>query len=136
MSADNTSIPSQALSPQEWCRLNRISLSTYRKLAKQGLGPETIKVGGGAIRVRERITPEATAEWRKRMAERSTPALKARMQSRGYVLLKQADKHIVFLSHHVTLEDAEATLAARHADDPTIEIHERLVRVVDVEARP
>ena len=127
--SDITSLPSQALSPSEWCKLNRISLSTYRKLAKQGLGPQTIKVGGGAIRARERITPEATAEWRKRMAERSAPKLKTRMESKGFVLVKISGKTVRLLSQHPTLEAAEAALMADHQNDPGIQIHEQLIPV-------
>jgi predicted DNA-binding transcriptional regulator AlpA len=130
MSTASNNTPSQALSKAEWCKLNKLSMSTFYKLRKQGLAPDTIAIGGGSIRRCEVITPEATADWRKRMAARS--ALKpARMVPAGFVLVKKSAKKVEFLSYHETFEQAEAALIADHQDDPAIEIHERRVRVVE-----
>lgn len=46
----------------QFCRLHRISRSTYYALQKAGAGPRVMRVRGSV-----RISWEAAAEWRRRM---------------------------------------------------------------------
>ena len=127
----SSSPTTQALSVRALCKLNSISLSTYRKLKARGLGPATLKVGSGEVGSREVITPGATAEWGIRMAERPATKPQARKESAGFVLVRVTRKTASILSTHPTFEAAEAAMVASYPDDPSIQIHERLVRVVE-----
>jgi hypothetical protein len=55
-----------SLTPAGFCAAERMSKSSYHKLKNLGLGPEVYVPPGTRI---ERITPEAHAAWRARMAE-------------------------------------------------------------------
>jgi hypothetical protein len=50
----------------EFCRRERISLSSYHKQKRRGLGPEELRIPGSNI---VRITLRARREWHARMAE-------------------------------------------------------------------
>jgi hypothetical protein len=50
----------------EFCRAERISKSVYYELKARGLNPDEFEIPGTRIK---RITPEARAAWRERMAE-------------------------------------------------------------------
>ena len=50
----------------EFCNLENISLSTYHKLQRRGLGPQELRVPGSRL---VRITLRARREWHARMAE-------------------------------------------------------------------
>jgi predicted DNA-binding transcriptional regulator AlpA len=52
--------PGDALSIQEFCQSNGISLSTFYKLKREGLAPRMMKIGG-----RYMIAPEAMEDWRR-----------------------------------------------------------------------
>jgi hypothetical protein len=52
-----------AYTVKEFSRLHAISVSTYHKLQKEGRGPRVMWPGAQA-----RISKEAAAEWRKKMA--------------------------------------------------------------------
>jgi hypothetical protein len=55
-----------------FCRAHAISKSFYLKLRAAGLGPDELNLGmGTGQRGRPRITVEAAAEWRKKMAARA-----------------------------------------------------------------
>ena len=51
-----------------FCELNKISRALYYQLQKAGNGPRIMKVGRRTL-----ITPEAAADWRKKMEQQSTP---------------------------------------------------------------
>jgi hypothetical protein len=51
-----------AMSVREFCRRYDFSKSTYYNLKRRGLGPRTMRVGN-----REKVTPEAAAEWVSKM---------------------------------------------------------------------
>ena len=50
---------------REFCDGERISVSSFYEMQRRGLGPELLEVPGTKI---GRITPEAHAAWRARMA--------------------------------------------------------------------
>ena len=50
----------RSLTRQEFCALERMSLSTYHKLKRAGFGPDEVKFPGMAF---VRITSEARHEW-------------------------------------------------------------------------
>jgi hypothetical protein len=50
----------------DFCREEKISKSVYYDLKKRGLGPDEFEIPSTRIK---RITPEAHAAWRARMAE-------------------------------------------------------------------
>jgi len=52
-----------------FCESNKISQALFYQLQKSGLGPRIMKVGRRTL-----ITPEAAAEWRKQMEERTAQA--------------------------------------------------------------
>jgi hypothetical protein len=54
----------RSLTRAEFCALERMSLSTYHKLKRAGLGPDEIKFPGMAF---VRITAEARREWHERI---------------------------------------------------------------------
>jgi len=58
----------RSLSRQEFCALERMSLSTYAKLQRKGLGPAELRFPGLVFAT---ITPEARREWRARFEEYS-----------------------------------------------------------------
>jgi hypothetical protein len=63
-----------AFSIGEFCAAHRISTDFYFKLARQGLGPTIMKVGGRTL-----ISQEAAADWRRarEVAPREPKALSA-----------------------------------------------------------
>ncbi len=52
---------SNALTISDFCKSERISLSTYHKLKKLGFGPDEIRIPGLSY---IRISPEAYSRWR------------------------------------------------------------------------
>jgi hypothetical protein len=74
MSIDNETDEPRSLTRQEFCHLERMSLSTYHKLQRTGHGPEEVKFPGMAF---VRITSEARRDWHKTINElRQTEASK------------------------------------------------------------
>jgi len=51
-----------------FCESNKISRAFFYQLQKAGNGPRIMKVGRRTL-----ITPEAAADWRKKMEHQSTP---------------------------------------------------------------
>lgn len=51
-----------------FCESNKISRALFYQLQKTGKGPRIMKVGRRTL-----ITPEAAADWRKKMEQQSTP---------------------------------------------------------------
>jgi hypothetical protein len=58
--------PERALTTAEFCAAERVSVSTYYKLRRLGVGPCEERVPGTAI---IRITPEARRAWHAQLAE-------------------------------------------------------------------
>jgi hypothetical protein len=56
--------PNRSLTRGEFCYVENMSPTKYHDLKNKGLGPEELNVDGMI-----RITPEARAKWRERMAE-------------------------------------------------------------------
>jgi hypothetical protein len=56
--------PNRSLTRLEFCYVENMSPTKYHGLKSKGLGPEELNVDGMI-----RITPEARAKWRERMAE-------------------------------------------------------------------
>ena len=56
--------PNRSLTRGEFCYVEHLSPTKYHGLKNKGLGPEELNVDGMI-----RITPEARAKWRERMAE-------------------------------------------------------------------
>jgi hypothetical protein len=50
----------RALTREEFCELERMTIVTYKKLLRSGHGPEEVRVPGTAF---VRITPEARRRW-------------------------------------------------------------------------
>jgi hypothetical protein len=65
-------IAPMAYSIRQFCQAHNISVDTYFRLQRDGLGPVTMKVGGRTL-----ISVEATAAWRR---ERELAAQEARHQ--------------------------------------------------------
>jgi hypothetical protein len=65
-------IAPMAYSIRQFCQAHSISVDTYFRLQRAGLGPVTMKVGGRTL-----ISVEAAAAWRR---ERELPALEARRE--------------------------------------------------------
>ena len=61
-----------AYSIRQFCEAHSISVDTYFRIQRVGLGPATMKVGGRTL-----ISVEAAAAWRR---ERELPALEARRE--------------------------------------------------------
>ena len=53
----------------EFCHQHGISRGTFYKLAKQGLGPKTAKIGRRTL-----ISTEAAEQWRRRMEQETVQA--------------------------------------------------------------
>ena len=64
-----------AYSIRQFCQAHSISVDTYFRLQRAGLGPVPMKVGGRTL-----ISVEAAAAWRR---ERELPALEARHQRKA-----------------------------------------------------
>jgi hypothetical protein len=56
-----------------FCKSNKISRALFYVLQKTGNGPRIMKVGRRTL-----ITPEAVAEWRKKMEQQSTSVIAKR----------------------------------------------------------
>jgi hypothetical protein len=56
--------PNRSLTRGEFCYVENMSPTKYHDLKNKGLGPEELNVDGMI-----RITPEARAKWRERMAD-------------------------------------------------------------------
>jgi hypothetical protein len=81
---------SRSLTRQEFCLLEHMSLSTYHKLQRAGLGPDEIKFPGLAF---VRITAEARREWHAKIeAQRKTQAAKLEDQRRREIARKAGQK--------------------------------------------
>jgi hypothetical protein len=63
---ENRDEQARTLTRQEFCALERMSLSTYAKLRRLGRGPDEVRFPGMAF---TRITPQARAEWHARIEE-------------------------------------------------------------------
>jgi hypothetical protein len=63
---DTPDTPHHSKTIPEFCETKRISRSTYYKLKRRGLGPDTFNIPGLRL---ERITSQAEAEWDERMLE-------------------------------------------------------------------
>jgi hypothetical protein len=57
-----------AFSIPEWAERNRVSVSLYHKLQKEGLGPRVMRVGKRTL-----ISAEADAQWRRDREAESNP---------------------------------------------------------------
>ena len=68
-------ISPMAYSIRQFSQAHSISMDTYFRLQRAGLGPVTMKVGGRTL-----ISVEAAAAWRR---ERELPALEARHQRKA-----------------------------------------------------
>ena len=66
----------QAYSRDTFCKAHAVSKSFYIKLRAAGLGPDEIDLSIDGKRARPRITAEAAAAWRKRMAQRAAAGVK------------------------------------------------------------
>jgi hypothetical protein len=68
------------LKPVDFCTVENISMSTYRKMKRLGFGPREFRIPGFAF---ARITPTARLEWRKKIEKQSNSrALKLQHQRR------------------------------------------------------
>jgi hypothetical protein len=73
----------RTLTRAEFCALERMSMSTYAKLRRQGLGPDEVRFPGMAF---TRITPQARAEWHERIEKyRKSQAAKLEAERRSAV---------------------------------------------------
>jgi hypothetical protein len=71
----------RSLTRQEFCALERMSVSTYHKLRRSGLGPDEVRFPGMAF---VRITRQARAEWHARIEEwRTSQAAQIQEQRRA-----------------------------------------------------
>jgi hypothetical protein len=59
------------LTIKQFCQLENISISTFKKMGRDGIGPHVSYVAGMTLR---RITPESYREWKKVAAERERAA--------------------------------------------------------------
>jgi hypothetical protein len=65
---------------REFCALERMSLVTYHKFKRNGLGPQELRAPGMSF---VRITPSARRDWHARMAEmRKSEAVELECQRR------------------------------------------------------
>jgi hypothetical protein len=72
VSADRGPPPLAAYSISEFCQSHRISIDTYFRLQRGGVGPRVMKVGSRTI-----ISLEAAAEWRREREEPRKAAVAA-----------------------------------------------------------
>jgi hypothetical protein len=80
----------------EFCRRHRISVSTFHKLRKEGRGPRVMQPGAQA-----RISKEAAAAWRKKMAaeanseaEKLAHARRIKAAKIGAAASKESPNHV------------------------------------------
>jgi hypothetical protein len=72
--------PARALTRQEFCALEHISLTTYHRMQQLGHGPDEVRLPGLAF---VRITAEARRDWHARIEEyRKSDAAKIEDQRR------------------------------------------------------
>jgi hypothetical protein len=86
----------QAFTVPEFCARNRISLSLYRKLQKQGRGPRLMGVSSRQAR----ISIEAEREWRQPMEQYTTSDTAALARQRMVEMNTRASKLAVKAPGH------------------------------------
>jgi hypothetical protein len=111
---------SKPVGPREWTALQGISLSHFYKLRRTGLAPECVQVGTGSGRGRLLITPEATVEWLKSMANRRSSADRVReiyvTETRTYTTSGIASKPEFYVAE--TVERDGLRIIGAHIDGP------------------
>jgi hypothetical protein len=89
----------RALTRAEFCALERMSLSTFHKLKRAGLGPDEVHFPGMAF---VRITAEARREWHERIeAWRKSKAAELEEQRRS-ALASRAGKKAAASPLHIS----------------------------------
>jgi hypothetical protein len=101
---------SRSLTRAEFCLLEHMSLSTYHKLQRAGLGPDEIKFPGLAF---VRITAEARREWHAKIeAQRKTQAAKLEDQRRREIA-RNAGQKAAASPLHVSKRNKKPTRRAK-----------------------
>jgi hypothetical protein len=86
---ENRDEQARTLTRQEFCALERMSLSTYAKLRRLGQGPDEVRFPGMAF---TRITPQARAEWHARIEEwRESKAAELEKERRSAIAKRAGD---------------------------------------------
>lgn len=102
----------RALTRAEFCALERMSLSTYHKLKRAGLGPDEIHFPGMSF---VRITAEARREWHARIEQwRKSQAAQLEEQRRSAVA-RAAGKKAIESPLHVSKRQKAAAAANAEA---------------------
>ena len=103
-------VEARALTRQEFCALERMSLSTYHKIKRAGHGPDEVKFPHMAF---VRITPAARREWHERIEEyRKSKAAELEDQRRSR-LASAAGKKAAASPRHVQAKAIAAKAAAK-----------------------
>lgn len=61
-------VPLEMYTVEEFCFAHRISITSFYELAKEGLGPDVIRIGRKPL-----ISRESAAEWRSKMRNAAHP---------------------------------------------------------------
>ena len=99
VSAVSANDPSYSYTIEEFCQAERISLSTFYKLKKLGLAPETICYPGGRV---IRITAEARAAWQVMMRARKADEQLQRECERNAAAARRAGKLAAASDRHLS----------------------------------
>jgi hypothetical protein len=76
-----------SLTIPQFCKVENISIYTYYKIRKLGLGPRELRVPGTNV---ARVTPKARQEWHERMQAHDVQEQAEREHERRAVIAKKA----------------------------------------------